>query len=120
MWDCLDLLLTIVGVGAWRVHSMPMTLTRVSLGTESTYDRETEELGLPVNFIVDQLFLIGEQYGQVSGAVKYWAEATTAGPLDFGFRRKVTYLVLKPGGALSNLQKKGGLTWPAKTVCFFS
>ena len=68
------------------------TDTTVSVSAETTYDWESDELGVPVNFIVDQLFQIGEQYIQIGGAVKYWTESTNGGPQDFGFRLQVTFL----------------------------
>jgi hypothetical protein len=66
--------------------------TTVSISAESTYDWQTEDWGIPVNFIVDQLFQIGEQYIQVGGAVKYWTDSIDGGPQDFGFRLQVTFL----------------------------
>lgn len=74
------------------VSYVTSTNTTVSVSTETTYDWQTEDWGVPVNFIVDQLFQIGEQYIQVGGAVKYWADSTTDGPQDFGFRLQVTFL----------------------------
>jgi hypothetical protein len=68
------------------------TNTTVSISAETTYDWDADEWGVPVNFIVDQLFQIGEQYIQVGGAVKYWAHSTTGGPQDFGYRLQVTFL----------------------------
>jgi hypothetical protein len=69
--------------------------TTVSLSIESTYDWRTEDWGVPVNFIVDQLFQIGEQYIQVGAAVKYWADSVNGGPQDFGFRLQMTFLFAK-------------------------
>ena len=71
------------------------TNTTISVSAETTYDWETEESGVPVNFIVDHLLQFGEQYVQVGGAVKYWAESVSGGPQDFGFRLQVTFLFEK-------------------------
>jgi hypothetical protein len=71
------------------------TNTTVSISAETTYDWQTEDWGVPVNFIVDQLFQVGEQYIQLGGAVKYWADSVTGGPQDFGFRLQVTFLFEK-------------------------
>jgi hypothetical protein len=69
--------------------------TTISISAETTYDWETSEWGVPVNFIVDQLLQFGEQYIQVGGAVKYWVEPVPGGPQDFGFRLQVTFLFEK-------------------------
>jgi len=71
------------------------TDTTISLSAESTYDWESSELSLPVNFIVDQLLSIGGQYVQVGGAVRYWANSPDDGPEGFGFRLQVTFLFPK-------------------------
>ena len=74
------------------VSYVTSTNTTVSISTETTYDWEVEKWSVPVNFIVDQLFQVGEQYIQIGGAVKYWAESPRGGPQDFGFRLQITFL----------------------------
>jgi hypothetical protein len=66
-----------------------------SINTESTYNWETEDWSVPINFVVGKVFTIGRQPVQMSGGIRYWAETPDNGPDDFGLRLIVTYLFPK-------------------------
>jgi hypothetical protein len=70
--------------------------TSFTLQTESTYDWESEEWTVPVNFLVGQVLKVGPQLLQVRGGVRYWADSPTgAGPEGWGFKLGVTLLFPK-------------------------
>ena len=81
-------------VEPWVSYVLP-TDTTVSLSVESTYDWESSELGLPINFIVDQLIMIGDQPISVGATAKYWADSPRGGPQGWGFRLQFTLLFPK-------------------------
>lgn len=60
--------------------------TTFALNTESTYNWETEEWSVPINFTVTQLLKLGDQLVQVGGGLRYWADAPDSGPDGWGFR----------------------------------
>lgn len=66
--------------------------TTLSMSVESNYDWNNDQLTLPVNIVVDQLFVIGEQAVSVGVGVKYWAASPAEGPKGFGARLQVTFL----------------------------
>lgn len=68
------------------------TKTTIGLSAESTYDWETDQWAIPINFTVNQLMKIGDQPLQIGAGVRYWAESPTNGPDDWGFRLQVTFL----------------------------
>jgi hypothetical protein len=71
------------------------TKTTIGLNTESTYDWNSEEWSVPINFTVSQLLKIGPQIIQVGGGVRYWADSPDAGPEDWGIRLQLTFLFPK-------------------------
>ena len=71
------------------------TKTTFSLNTESTYNWETREWTVPINFMVSQLFKVGEQIMQAGAGVRYWAEKTDASADDWGLSLKLTVLFPK-------------------------
>ena len=71
------------------------TNTSFSITVETNYDWVTNEASVPINFIVDQLFLVGEQYISVAPSVHYWATSPPGGPEGFGFRLQMTLLFPK-------------------------
>ena len=77
------------------VSYVTSTDTTISFSAETTYDWEAEEWSVPLNFIVDQLFQIGNQYVSIGGTVKYWAQSPNGGPEDIGFRLQMTLLFPK-------------------------
>lgn len=60
--------------------------------TESTYNWETEDWSVPLNFTVGKLTKVGEQPVSFTAGVRYWAESADSGPDGFGFRGVVTFL----------------------------
>lgn len=71
------------------------TKTTFTLNTESTYNWETREWTVPINFMVSQLFKVGEQIMQAGAGVRYWAEKTDASADDWGLSLKLTVLFPK-------------------------
>jgi hypothetical protein len=71
------------------------TKTTFSLNTESTYDWETKNWSVPVNFQISQMLKMGSQLAQVSAGVRYWAASPDAGTEGWGFRLQLTLLYPK-------------------------
>jgi hypothetical protein len=69
--------------------------TSFSLNTESTYNWETEEWSVPINFVVSQVVKIGKQPVQIGLGARYWADAPEGGPDGWGLRAQVTLLFPK-------------------------
>lgn len=69
--------------------------TSFSLNTESTYNWETEEWSVPVNFVVSQVVKFGKQPVQLGLGARYWADAPEGGPDGWGLRAQVTLLFPK-------------------------
>lgn len=67
------------------------TKTTFSLSTESTYDWYNEQWTVPVNFVVSQLFKIGDQPVQAFIGARYYAEKPDQGP-EWGLRMGLTFL----------------------------
>jgi len=68
------------------------TKTTIGLNLESTFDWETDQWAIPVNFTVSQLLTIGGNPIQLGAGIRYWAESPAGGPDDWGFRLQVTFL----------------------------
>jgi hypothetical protein len=62
------------------------TKTTIGLNAESTYDWNSEQWSVPINFTVNQLLKIGPQIIQVGGGIRYWAASTDNGAEDWGAR----------------------------------
>jgi hypothetical protein len=60
--------------------------------TESSYDWNSDELTVPINFFVNKLTTIGGQKVQFQVGARYWAKTTDSGPEGFGTSFKVTFL----------------------------
>lgn len=72
------------------------SLTTFTVNSESTYDWESEEWSVPVNFMITQLLRVGRQPITVQGGVRYWADSPEgAGPEGWGLRLAVTFLFPK-------------------------
>jgi hypothetical protein len=71
------------------------TKTTIGLNTESTYDWESEQWSVPINFTVNQLLKVGSQIIQVGGGIRYWADSPDNGPEDWGVRLQLTILFPK-------------------------
>ena len=77
------------------VSYITKTKTTIGLNTESTYDWESEQWSVPVNFTVNQLLKIGPQIIQAGAGVRYWADSPDNGPDDWGARIQLTFLFPK-------------------------
>jgi len=72
------------------------TATSFTLQTESSYDWESEEWTVPVNFLVAQVARLGGQLLQFRAGVRYWADSPSGvGPEEWGFKLGVTLLFPK-------------------------
>jgi len=73
------------------------TKTHMTIGayTESAYDWEGEQWGVPLIVQAGQLFKIGPQILQLAVAGKYWAESPDDGPEGWGLRVQLTLLYPK-------------------------
>ena len=69
--------------------------TSFTLNTESTYNWETDEWSVPINFLVAQVTKIGNQRVQFGVGARYWAQAPDDGPEGWGARAVVTLLFPK-------------------------
>jgi hypothetical protein len=70
------------------------TTTTLTVNTETTYDWQNEEWTVPINFVVSQLFKIGDQPVQAFGGVRYYTESPDNGP-EWGLRFGLTFLFPK-------------------------
>lgn len=66
-----------------------------TLNTESTYDWESDEWSVPINFEISKLVKFGEQPVSFQAGARYWATAPESGPEGWGFRVAVTFLFPK-------------------------
>lgn len=69
--------------------------TSFTLNTESSYNWNTEEWSVPVNFLVGQVVKIGKQPVQLAVGARYWADAPEGGPEGWGGRVQVTLMFPK-------------------------
>jgi hypothetical protein len=69
--------------------------TSFTLNTESTYNWETEEWSVPINFVVAQVVELGNQPVQLGLGARYWVDAPERGPDGWGLRAQVTLLFPK-------------------------
>jgi hypothetical protein len=69
------------------------TAMSFTLQTESSYDWETEEWTVPVNFVAAQVTKVGSQLLQVRGGLRYWADSPSGvGPEGWGLRLGISLL----------------------------
>ena len=66
-----------------------------TVNSESTYNWESEEWSVPVNFIVAKMTRIGNQMVSLGVGARYYAESTDNGPEGWGARLMVTLLYPK-------------------------
>jgi hypothetical protein len=69
--------------------------TSLSINTESTYDWETNDLSMPINFNVNQMLKVGNRPVQVGAGIRYWVTTPGAGPEGWGVRLTVTLMYPK-------------------------
>jgi hypothetical protein len=77
------------------INYIAPTKTTYGASIEATYDWETDESSVPINFSVSQLLKAGEQLFQVGAGVRYWADSPSNGPQDWGARLTITLLFPK-------------------------
>ena len=75
-------------------YNTPSAMT-YALNLESTYDWESEQWAVPVNFMISKLVRFDKQMVSLQGGVRYWAKSTDSGPEGFGLRFAVTLLFPK-------------------------
>ena len=62
------------------------------LNTESTYNWDTKDWSVPINFGANQLMKVGNQIMQVGGGLRYWAESSEMGPKGWGVRLNMIFV----------------------------
>ena len=70
------------------------TKTTYSLTLESTYDWDSDQWNLPLNFVVSQLVKFGDQPVQLVGGIRYYIDGPDGGP-EWGLRFGLTFLFPK-------------------------
>jgi hypothetical protein len=75
-------------------YTTPKAIT-YAFNTESTYDWETEQWSVPLNFTVAKMTRVGKQLVSFTGGVGYYAAATDTGADGWKFRAVVTLLYPK-------------------------
>ena len=78
-----------------------------TLNTESTYNWETEQWSVPINFMVAKLVVIDKQPISLSAGVRYWAESPAGGPDGWAFA---------PSSRSCFRRSEAGLGWCALTL----
>lgn len=67
----------------------------IALNTESTYDWDSHEWAVPINFNITKVIKVRSQLLSVGGGIRYWAEETDTSPEGVGFRLQLTFLFPK-------------------------
>ena len=62
------------------------------VNTESTYNWDTKDWSVPINFGANQLMRVGKQIMQVGGGLRYWAESSQMGPEGWGIRLNIIFV----------------------------
>ena len=62
------------------------------VNTESTYNWDTKDWSVPINFGANQLMKVGNQIMQVGGGLRYWAESSEMGPKGWGVRVNIVFV----------------------------
>jgi len=75
-------------------YTTPKAIT-YAFNTESTYDWETEQWSVPLNFTIAKMTRVGKQLVSFTGGVGYYAESTGNGADGWKFRAVVTLLYPK-------------------------
>ena len=77
------------------VSYITKTKTTFGLNLESTYDWNSDQWSVPINFTVSQLMKVGKQPFQIGGGIRYWADSPDNGPEGWGIRLQITFLFPK-------------------------
>jgi hypothetical protein len=85
----------LLGGGKWGAGPTAVVLKQdgpwtFSLNTESTYNWETNDWSVPINFAVAKLITIDKQPISLTAGIRYWADAPENGPEGLGFRVAVS------------------------------
>ncbi len=67
----------------------------ITLNSESTYNWESEQWSVPINFTATKVSRIGKQMISWGGGVRYYADSTDGGPEGWGARLILTFLYPK-------------------------
>lgn len=66
------------------------------LNTETSYNWDTKEWGIPINLTASKLVKLGKkQMASIGGGIRYWAEPTETGPEEWALRFQFTLLFPK-------------------------
>lgn len=76
-----------------QVTYVAPTLTSFTLSTDATYDWESEQWLVPLNFRVSQLVKLGGVPFQVGIGGRYWLESPEFGPKGWGLRAQFSILL---------------------------
>ncbi len=71
------------------------TAVSYALNTETSYDWESKQWSIPVNFMVSKLVRFDKQMVSFQGGIRYWVKSTDSGPEGLGLRFAVTFLFPK-------------------------
>jgi len=77
------------------VSYITKTKTTFGLNLESTYDWNSDQWSVPINFTVNQLLMAGKHPYQIGAGVRYWAESPDNRPEGWGVRLQLTFLFPK-------------------------
>lgn len=66
-----------------------------ALNTESSYNWETDDWSVPVNFTVSKIVKLGKLPVSLTAGGRYWADSPASGPEGWGFRAGITFLFPK-------------------------
>lgn len=67
-----------------------------ALNTETSYDWDAEEWGIPINLTATKMVKLGKkQMASIGGGLRYWVESTESGPEGLAFRFQFTLLFPK-------------------------
>lgn len=76
-------------------YTLPTYIT-LAVNSESSYDWKADEWSVPVNFLVSQVFKLGDQPMQIQLGARYWADTPeAAGPEGWGWRLSYTLVFPK-------------------------
>ena len=64
-----------------------------ALNFETTYDGESEEWSVPINFNVSKVLNFNQVPIQLGAGLRYWIDTPETGPEDLGYRATVTFLL---------------------------
>ncbi|MCJ8162065.1 transporter [Acinetobacter zhairhuonensis] len=75
-------------------YTYPSSLT-LSLNSETTYDWNSEDATIPINFTATKIVNFNGQLISLGGGIRYWAEDTTGSAKDWGGRLIASFIFPK-------------------------